>query len=65
MALLDVDHEPKGTPGREDDGGGSGGSSKKIRMFGVFDGHGGEKRALAATAFLRKVQAESSSTGAI
>lgn len=41
VALLDVDHEVMPAPSRQDVGGGDGGG--KIRMFGVFDGHGGAK----------------------
>lgn len=37
VALLDVEH-PANEEGEEE--GGAGG--EKIRMFGVFDGHGGE-----------------------
>lgn len=42
MALLDVEHEAMAAPSREEEGSGGGGGSK-IRMFGVFDGHGGER----------------------
>eukprot|EP00903_Cladosiphon_okamuranus_P021524 g19787.t1 len=46
VALLDVGQKSKETPGLEEDEGGSGGSNSKIRMFGVFDGHGGKEVAL-------------------